>query len=73
MRILNDPLYKAPDPHETLQSLLKAAKVQQSRWSALLIAIGLEPSFQMPRYDEPKPEVWTRTKEQAAKEGSAST
>jgi hypothetical protein len=53
LRILNDPLYKAPDPHETLQSLLKAAKGQQSRWSALLIAIGLEPSFQMPAMANP--------------------
>jgi outer membrane murein-binding lipoprotein Lpp len=65
LRSLNDPLYKAPDPQETIASLIAAAKIQQTRWQSLLIAIGLCPGFEMPSYEEPEPEAWTPTKEQA--------
>jgi hypothetical protein len=65
IRLINDPMFQPPPAEETIHNLIDAAKVQQARWSALLIAIGLEPGFQMPSYEEPKPEVWQPTKAEA--------
>jgi hypothetical protein len=58
-------MYKAPDPRETISSLLEAAHTQQTRWKALLSAIGKEPLFEAPSYEEPKPHVWAPPKELA--------